>query len=45
MLGTLVSGAGAMYPLPAGTVKVVIDDGVGIDADPDGAKGSLLWVE
>ena len=45
VLGTLTSGAGAMYPLPVGTVKVVIDDGLGIDIDPDGAKGSLLWVE
>jgi hypothetical protein len=45
VLGVLPSGAGAIYPLPAGTVKVVIDDGMGIDLDSDGAKGTLLWLE
>lgn len=45
VLGMLASGTGAMYPLPAGAVKVVIDDGAGIDVDLDGAKGTLLWVQ
>ena len=45
VLGVLVSGADGLYPLPAGTVKVAIDDGAGIDVDTDGAKGTLLWVQ
>jgi hypothetical protein len=44
VLGTLAPGLGDTYDLPMDTVKVVIDDGLGIDVDTDGAQGTLFWI-